>query len=141
MKLDGVVKDIMTTDVITMDRYESFSYLRKVLHDQKIHHLPVVEDNKLIGMLSTTDVLRYSFGAKDVGDNQALDQYLDKHLSLDSIMQTQVVAVNEDAPIKEAAKKIFESDFNALPVVDKTQRLVGILTTKDLIKCLLADSG
>lgn len=133
MKDNLTVKDIMSSDVITMDRYENFSTLRKILEDNNIHHILIVEGRKLIGILSTTDVLRYSFGVKEVGQNQALDQYLDRNISLDAIMQTQVIAIQQNAPVKEAAKKLYESDFHALPVVDEQQELIGIVTTKDLL--------
>ena len=128
------VRDIMSSNVITINKQDTFSTLRKLLETHDFHHIPVVENDELIGMLSTTDVLKYSFGTKSTGEKIDLDQYLDAHLSIETMMKTSVISVSPDAPVKDAAKKLFECDFNALPVTNEKGQLLGILTTKDLVK-------
>tara|TARA_R110002110_G_scaffold33533_2_gene114897 strand:+ start:11362 stop:11811 length:450 start_codon:yes stop_codon:yes gene_type:complete len=141
MSTKAIVKDIMSTELITIERYANFSELRNLLEKNDIHHIPVVDGEQLLGILSTTDVLKYSFGAMGVGQDKKLDKSLDQNISLDAIMQTQVVTVTPDTPIMAAAELLLYSNFNALPVVDASQKLVGILTTKDFIGYMLKFEG
>lgn len=137
MKTNDFVASIMSSQVVSLDRYASFSELRKLLENNDIHHIPIVEDKKLIGILSSTDVLRNSFGTFKVGQDETLDKLLDRNLSLNSIMNRQVITVNPDTSINEAAEVLLYSNFNCLPVVDNGGMLVGIITTKDVVGYLL----
>lgn len=141
MNTETTVKSIMSAELITIQRYAIFSELRKLLDDNDIHHIPVVDGQKLLGILSTVDVLKYSFGAKSVGQDEKLDRSLDQNISIDTIMQTQVVTVTPDTSVMAAAELLLYSKFNALPVVDESQQLLGIITTKDFIGYMLKVEG
>ncbi len=141
MNTEPTVTSIMSAELITIQRYAVFSELRKLLDDNDIHHIPVVDGQKLLGILSTVDVLKYSFGARSVGQDKKLDKSLDQNISIDTIMQTQVVTVTPDTSVMAAAELLLYSKFNALPVVDESQQLLGIITTKDFIGYMLKSEG
>lgn len=127
-------QDFMTKNVISVDRYARFSDIQKILHNHDIHHLPVTEEqNHLIGMVSMTDILKTCLTHTTF---TTLDE-LDKVVSVNTIMHTQPQTITPDTPLLEAAKLIHACPFNYLPVVKGKDILVGILTTKDLIKSML----
>ena len=124
--LSKKVKDIMTTDVITttcdVDVVCAFEKLMK----NKISSLPVVEDGKLVGIITATDV----------GHNLILDKY-ELGTTVKEIMIKPVVTVSPDDDI-EAAVNIMKDNassgiLNQLPVV-KDGKLVGIISDGDIIQ-------
>ena len=127
MMLNKKVKDIMTTDVITTTSDIDVVYAFEKLMKHKISSLPVLEDGKLIGIITATDV----------GHNLILDKY-ELGTSVDEIMITSVVTVSPDDTIETAIKAMKESTsssgiLNQLPVVDG-EKLVGIISDGDIIQ-------
>lgn len=125
--LSKKVKDIMTTDVITTTSDVDVINAFEKLMEYKISSLPVLEDGKLIGIITATDV----------GHNLILDKY-ELGTSVDEIMITSVVTVSPEDTIETAIKAMKESTsssgiLNQLPVVDG-DKLVGIISDGDIIQ-------
>ena len=125
--LNKKVKDIMTTDVITTTSDVDVVYAFEKLMEYKISSLPVVEDEKLIGIITATDV----------GHNLILDKY-ELGTSVEEIMITQVVTVSPEDTIETAIKIMKDSVsssgiLNQLPVVDG-DKLIGIISDGDIIQ-------
>ncbi len=124
--LNKKVKDIMTTDVITTTSDVDVVYAFEKLMEYKISSLPVVEDGKLIGIITATDV----------GHNLILDKY-ELGTSVEEIMITSVVTISPEDTIETAIKIMKESTssgiLNQLPVVDG-DKLLGIISDGDIIQ-------
>ncbi|WP_292604564.1 CBS domain-containing protein [Methanobrevibacter sp. UBA212] len=125
--LDKKVKDIMTTDVVTTTSDVDVVNAFEKLMEYKISSLPVVEDDKLIGIITATDV----------GHNLILDKY-ELGTSVKEIMISPVVTVSPDDTIETAIKAMKESSsssgiLNQLPVVDGDE-LLGIISDGDIIQ-------
>ena len=123
------VKDIMTTDVITTTSDIDVVYAFEKLMEHKISALPVVEDEKLLGIITATDV----------GHNLILDKY-EFGTSVAEIMIEPVVTVSPEDTIESAIKIMKEGTsssgiLNQLPVVDDG-KLVGIISDGDIIQQL-----
>ena len=121
------VSEIMTSDVITTTPEIDVVYAFEKLMEFKISSLPVVEDDKLIGIITTTDV----------GHNLILDKY-ELGTKVEEIMIKDVVTVSPDDTIETAIKVMKESNpgsgiLNQLPVVDDC-KLVGIISDGDIIQ-------
>lgn len=125
--LDKKVKEIMTTDVITTTSDIDVVYAFEKLMEHKISALPVVDGDKLIGIITATDV----------GHNLILDKY-ELGTSVEEIMINPVVTVSPEDSI-EAAIKIMKGGvsssgiLNQLPVVED-KKLVGIISDGDIIQ-------
>ncbi|MCB1211631.1 MAG: CBS domain-containing protein, partial [Verrucomicrobiales bacterium] len=89
------------------------------------------------GMLSLTDVLRISFGDAFQADERAVDATLDHTVTLEQVMKKDPVSVSKNGSVRDAAELLANGDFHAVPVVEGKQ-LVGIVTSTDLIRYLLA---
>ena len=126
---DFPIDRIMTPDPATVGPQDSVVEAQRNLSNHFIHHLPVVEGGRLVGMVSSSDLLKLHL--------------LDDHLTLrmqatvGQIMETNVVVIDRDATLRDAAEKLCMGGFHALPVVDRRKRLVGIVTSSDLIGELL----
>lgn len=125
--LDKKVKEVMTTDVITTTSDIDVVYAFEKLMEHKISSLPVVEDDKLIGFISATDV----------GHNLILDKY-ELGTSVGEIMITSIVTISPEDTLETAVKIMTEGTsasgiLNQLPVVEG-DKLVGIISDGDIIQ-------
>ncbi|ADC69913.1 CBS domain containing membrane protein [Methanocaldococcus sp. FS406-22] len=125
------VKDIMTKNVITAKRDEGVVEAFEKMLKYKISSLPVVDDeNKVIGIVTTTDI----------GYNLIRDRYT-LETTIGDVMTKNVITIREDDNILEAIKKMDingkkEEIINQLPVVDKNNKLVGIISDGDIIRTI-----
>ncbi|GAL68127.1 CBS domain-containing protein [Jejuia pallidilutea] len=127
---------IMTEHVITLKRNDNLEKAEKLFKQYKIRHIPVVEDNTIVGMLSYSDLLRLSFADVTDDNDTAADVMVYSMFTIDQIMKKKIVCVSPSNSIKEVAEILAKKEFHALPVVNNN-KLVGIVTTTDLINYLL----
>ncbi|WP_298501971.1 CBS domain-containing protein [uncultured Methanobrevibacter sp.] len=124
--LNKKVKEIMTTDVITTTSDIDVVYAFEKLMKHKISSLPVVEDDKLIGIITATDV----------GHNLILDKY-ELGTSVDEIMIKSVSTVSPEDSIETVINLMKEGAssgiLNQLPVLEDG-KLVGIISDGDIIQ-------
>jgi len=136
MKRRESVSHIMTENVFTVNHTNSLADAEVVLKSNNIRHIPVVSGDKLIGMLSLTDLMRISFVDTYGGGEGAVDTAVYNMLTIEQVMVNNPKAVQVDATIREVAEILANEEFHALPVLEG-EKLVGIVTTTDLIKYLL----
>jgi CBS domain-containing protein len=132
-----LVSHLMTKDPATIRVDQPLSRAREILFEHRIHHVPVVDaEGKLAGILTTNDLMRTaSFGHFKENASTA-DVILDSRETTE-VMTAEVVSVTPTTRIKDAAELLSSGSFHALPVVDDDERLVGILTSTDLLRLLL----
>jgi predicted transcriptional regulator len=136
MKKREPVSKIMTSQVVTLNLSHSLEDADKMFKKHNFRHIPVVSGDELIGMLSLTDLLRISFVDNYGEEEGPIDTAVYNMLSIEQVMVSKPVAVDADQTIKEVAEILSQREFHALPVVEN-KKLVGIVTTTDLIKYLL----
>jgi CBS domain-containing protein len=135
MKRNEPVSHIMTTAPLAVQKGQKLSSVRHLMSEHNIHHVPVVDGSTLVGMISSSDLLRLSWGATD---ERSLDTLLDHTMSLSEVMTARPVKIGSGQSVREAAELLAEGRFHALPVVGAQDELLGIVTTTDLIRYLLA---
>lgn len=136
MKKNELVTKVMTSSPVSISVVEPVSAARKLLEGNGIHHLPVVEGEHLVGILTSNDFLRVSFGEFGNQDARNLDSILDHTYKLSELMNSQLVTVSNHQTVRDAATILARSNFHSLPVVDEG-KLIGIVTSSDLINYLL----
>lgn len=126
------ISEIMTKQVKTLSKNASLLKAEELFKKHNIKHAPVVSGDKIVGMLSLTDLQRLSFvdGYNDRYDN---DFAFYTTFTVGQIMMGKPVKVTSDVSIAEAALLLADKTFSALPVVEN-ERLVGIITTTDLLR-------
>ena len=130
------VTTIMTQHVITLNRDDSLETAERLFKLHHIRHIPVVSGDVIIGMLSYTDLLRISFADAIDEDEETVDTVVYNMFTIEQVMMRKLESVSSSNSIKEVAEILAKKEFHALPVVDHN-KLVGIVTTTDLIKYLL----
>jgi CBS domain-containing protein len=130
------ISEIMSTNIIALNRDDDLETAELLFKRHKIRHIPVVNGDVIIGMLSYSDLLRISFADAVYDTEEEVDTLVYNMFTIDQVMAKNVVTVPPTATIKEVAKILAEKEFHALPVVDQG-KLVGIVTTTDLVKYLL----
>lgn len=129
------VRDLMTVDVESVAYDAKPSVVHALLRRRAYHHLPVVNAGKLVGILSTVDLALVSLGGY-VDDADTVDAHLDRSFSLTDIISTDVVTCRADDTALVAAERLAGGAFHALPVLDGSDHLIGIITSTDLVRWL-----
>lgn len=136
MKKNESVTHVMTPQPVSISQHESVSAARHLINEKNVHHLPVTEGGRLVGILTSNDFLRVSFGEYGNQDGRSLDAILDHTYTLTDLMSPNPVRISKSDTVREAARILAVSDFHSLPVVDGHE-LIGIVTSSDLIRHLL----
>ncbi|GGD24966.1 membrane protein [Hyunsoonleella pacifica] len=126
----------MTEKVITLKKHDNLEKAEKLFKSHKIRHIPVVQDDVIVGMLSYSDLLRLSFADVTDANDSAADAMVYNMFTIEQVMKKKIVCVSPSNTIKGVAEILAKREFHALPVVTNN-KLVGIITTTDLINYLL----
>ncbi len=136
MQASTPIFKIMTKQPETVSPADTMEEVRKVFEKRGFHHVPVVENEKLVGLVSYTDYLRL---VRSVFDNnmevRSNEQVL--HATVVSeVMTTDLLCLSKNDTVEDALRIFKANQFHSLPVVDEHDNLVGIITTYDLMKVL-----
>jgi CBS domain-containing protein len=146
-----IAKDIMTRDVITVTPEEKVETVARILVENKISGVPVVDDNyHVVGIVTEKDLLVKAgelkvpfyltlFDSIIYLENPAkFNERLKKYtaVKVKEIMTERVVVVDEDTEINEIIDLINKKNINRVPIV-RHHKLVGIITRNDILKSLV----
>ncbi|MFV8750075.1 HPP family protein [Nannocystaceae bacterium ST9] len=137
MKRNEPVSHIMTRDLQTVHVGQKLSEVRRLLANNPYHHVPVVSGDKLIGLISSTDIVRLSLAIFGV-DERAVDAMLDSQHTIESVMTRNLTTIAVKDTVRQAAELLAEGKYHSLPVVDEQGKLLGLVTSTDVIRYLLA---
>ncbi|MEO5906878.1 MAG: CBS domain-containing protein [Saprospiraceae bacterium] len=118
------LSSIMTRDVITAAQDDSLAVARNIFLRNKVHHLPIVNGSRLVGILTTYDLFKINGANKD-------RNYDD--IAIRDVMTTHIATLEPEDKIGTAAELFLENLFHAVPIV-KNGDLQGIVTSFDVIK-------
>ena len=127
------VDSIMTRRVVTVEMDDTLLIIRGIFKHLTFHHLLVVENRKLVGVISDRDLLRalspfLGTHSETMHDRDTLDR------KAHQIMSRNPVVVFPETEIKAAANLLFERNISCLPVVSHEGAVVGIVTRQDILK-------
>jgi len=120
------IKDVMTPALITAKRTDTLRHLQRVMRENYITGIPIAEDLRLLGIVSMDDIM------------SALDKgYIDD--PAERRMTRNVIVLEDDMPLSFAVSYLNKYRYGRFPVINKARQLVGIITSKDVIKTLLVE--
>jgi len=122
------IEAIMSTNLITVPPSATLAEARTLMHDNRIHHIPVLDGDQLIGLISLTNVLAAtdSFLRDDGTRIHATE------IDITDAMVTDVATVDVNASLRHAALFLEKHKIGCLPVLDD-DALVGIITDTDFV--------
>lgn len=132
-----LIKDWMSTSVATVGPDESMMKASKLMKDKAIRRLPVVDDKgKLIGIVSDRDIKEASPSKATTLDVHEL-YYLLSEIKVKDIMTKNPVRLKPDDSVEKAAVLLSDRKLGGLPIVDDDDKVLGIITEKDLFDILI----
>jgi CBS domain-containing protein len=139
MNLLAAVSTIMTTDPIFVSPEDSLQTVNSIFEKHKVHHVPVVLANELVGMISKSDLSFFKRGFLDDEYNKLAEDLRLNSYKVKNIMTTGLAKLDKDDRINLALDIFAKNLFHALLVVDG-KKLLGIVTTHDIIRLLAKDN-
>jgi acetoin utilization protein AcuB len=122
------VTEIMTTDVVVLHADAVIEEARRTFAARAFHHLPVVQGGRLVGMVSARDMaLAAVLSIQERRCTAAATRVRE-------VMSTSAVKLTIDDTLATAAERMLNHGVGALPVVDREERLVGIVSQRDLLR-------
>ncbi|MGC8720798.1 MAG: CBS and ACT domain-containing protein [Thermodesulforhabdaceae bacterium] len=130
----------MVTDLVTVSPDTPIIKAREIMNDKGISHLPVTDsEGNLLGLITDRD-LREAWASPATTLSVYELTYILQKITVESIMKKKLITVTEDTTIERAAFIMHQQKIGCLPVVSGS-KLIGILTTADLMAVLLAAMG
>ncbi len=130
------VGEVMTRDLVTIRPGDSLAAVRDKMHEGRIRHIPVVDDNgRLAGLVSHRDLLRSTL-IERAGISSYVEDSILEDLRAEEVMVSELEVVTPDTDLRDAARLMLREKYGCLPVVDGP-RLAGILTEADFMKVVL----
>jgi acetoin utilization protein AcuB len=135
-----LVKNWMNSNVVTVDVEDSMQDAMKLLKEQNVAMLPVMQKKKLVGIVTDRDLKKAS-----ASDATSLDVhemlYLLSRIRIKDIMAKPPVTVPPDFTIEETAKLLLDKNISGAPVVDDFGKVVGTISKTELFKVLISLTG
>ncbi len=128
-----LVREIMTEEPITANPTTTTREVMELMYAQDIRHLPVVDGDQLMGIISERDLRSLSMPVASVlSDPAGASKRLDEPIS--AIMRGDVISIETEAPVDDLIDMMIETKIGAVPVVEAgTETLVGIASYIDVL--------
>lgn len=139
MNLKAPISTIMTKDLITTNPEARLEKVKEIFDQNHIHHIPVVQYKKIVGLISKTDFLHFIRGMHHSTYDEFIEKSRLRNYKAEDIMTTGLAKLEPTDRINVALEVFKENLFHALPIVDEDGELVGIVTTFDIITELAKD--
>lgn len=113
----------MTKNVVTLKPDSTLGEARDILIGKHIHHIPIVEGKKLVGMVTSWDIFKLG---------KSTEEY--RNMKVSEIMTRKVATLDPGQHLGAVAEVLTEHLFHAVPIVDDNHELLGIVTSTDIIR-------
>ena len=122
--MSQIIKDVMTSDPCTIDADKSVAYAAKMMRDEDVGLAPIVEGDKLIGMLTDRDI-----AIRVVAEGRNPDQ-----VTVSEVASKQVVTIDPQQDLDEALRIMAKHQVRRLAVVEEDGKLVGVVAQADVAR-------
>ena len=130
------VSDWMSRGVLAVEAFDSIAVARQVMAKHRVNQLPVVEGEKLVGIVTDRDIRDAYPTSIMINRAKEIDQFAESH-TIEEFMSYNVMSVRPQTPLAAAIKLLRRHRIGSLPVVEK-EKLVGIITRSDILDFILS---
>lgn len=120
------VRDVMTTELIAVERSTPLCDVQRLMKEKKISGVPIKEGGRFLGLVSINDIIQALEGGY-------INEPCQKHMS------TKLVVLEDDMPLSFALRYFDKYHYGRFPVIDRKQKLVGIICQRDINRALLVE--
>ena len=129
---EGVVREIMMGSPVTLKPEDTLDLASDVISLGRIRHIPVVEEGRLVGLLSERDLMGAA-ASQIFGLKQRSKAALLKSVLIKDVMKRRIVTVGPQTPIRDVAHLMAEKKIGCVPVISEGM-LIGLVTTTDILR-------
>jgi CBS domain-containing membrane protein len=127
------LEDIMTKGVFTVSLYDTVNDADRIMREEKVRHVPVLDGNKFIGLITERTLNEYTLRQIYDFDDNVEDSGKNKIFDFQQVMAKDVHVVYPEDSVKKAVELMVKKKIDCLPVVDWDNNLLGILTIYDIL--------
>lgn len=135
----SVVGDWMVKGVLAVETFDSINIARQLMAKHRINQLPVIEDDKVVGIVTDRDVRDAYPTSMAINRGEAIDRFADT-ITVEEVMTHDVFMVQPETSLRTAVELLRKHRIGSLPVVKK-QTLVGIITRSDILDFVLSETS
>ncbi len=135
-----LVKDWMSTNVITVNASDTMQQAISLMTDNKISMLPVMDEGKLVGIVTDRDLKRAAPSYVTLLEVKQILYHMAR-VEVRAIMNIDPITAPPDFTIEETAELLLAHRISGCPVVDKDGNLIGVITKNDLFKAIISLTG
>jgi len=132
------VSEIMREEVVTLAANETLDLTQDVMNLGRVRHMPVLDGDRLVGIVSRHDVLEASLSRALDFDAASRRSFL-RSVEVGEVMAKELVTVDPDTTLADAARLLVHRKIGCLPVVNPDGRLLGLVTETDLLSAAYLD--
>lgn len=132
MRKHESIHKVMTTNPVSVQKGQKLSEVSAIFREHNIHHVPVLDHKKPVGIISETDILRLVYDV-DNTDERTQNTLMDQLHTIAEIMNDELKTLPITATVKDAAEALTDNNCHSVIVVDNDQ-LAGIVTSTDIIR-------
>jgi len=129
------VRDIMSAEVVTLEKEENLELAQAIMRLGRLRHLPVVDDGKLVGLVTHRDILRASASVM-ASFAEHEQRALLAAVKVEDIMHEKVGTASPEALLRDVARQMLDKKWGCLPVVEEG-KLIGIVTEADFLRVMI----
>ncbi len=130
---ERLVSDVMQTEVASLSSGDRLDLVEDIMNLGRIRHMPVLEDGRLVGVVSNRDLLSASLSRTLDFDDQHRRSFI-RSVEVDEVMSRDLCTVEVDTTLREAAIRMLRRRVGCLPVVKPDGTLLGLVTETDLVR-------
>jgi CBS domain-containing protein len=135
-ELKGFAAEVMK-EPISVSPGERVVHARRLMLDNNIGRLPVIENGNLVGIITERDVANSMMNFRTLVQNNHQDERI-RNLIVGDIMTQNVVSIRTNTPISELITLILDKNIGGVPVLNLKEELVGIVSRRGIIRRLAA---
>lgn len=135
VKVSGTAGDAMRVP-LTVNPNDRLVHARRMMLDRDVGRLPVVESGRLVGIISERDIARSMRAFRDLNDTASKQYARIYNILVSDVMTHDVQYVYVDTPLEEVKKIILEEDRGGLPVLNRREEVVGMITRRSILDYL-----
>jgi CBS domain-containing protein len=133
------VSEVMQTEVVTLGRADRLDLAEDIMRLGRIRHLPVLDEGRVVGLVSSRDLLAASLSKALEFDRQERRTFL-RSVAVEEVMTPEPLCVAPGATLAEAAAVLVHRKIGCLPVVKPDRTLVGLVTETDLVRAVILEA-
>lgn len=128
------IEEIMTKDPVTLNPRDTISQADEIMNEYRIRQIPIVDRTELLGIITDRDVRSFLSG-RLFSNPEERERALNTEVA--SVMTPKPISLSPEDDLRDAVELLIEEKIGGVPVVDREEGLVGIVTYVDVLRCYL----